>query len=59
MYAEKVLDFLSQLVKDGRENKSVAFMFLFSVNWLTKNKFSASSSGSFSNISSLTSAVLL
>ncbi len=31
MYIEKVFDFLFQLVKNGSENKRVAFTFLFSV----------------------------
>ncbi len=31
MYVEKVFDILFQLVKNGSENKSVVFIFLFSV----------------------------
>ncbi len=31
VYVDKVLDFLFQLKKNGSENKSVAFIFLFSV----------------------------
>ncbi len=34
MYIEKVLDFPFQLLKNGSENKSAAFIFLFSVLWL-------------------------
>ncbi len=34
VYAEKVLDFLFQLVKNGSKNKSAASKFLFSVNCL-------------------------
>ncbi len=31
MYVEKVLDFLFQLMKNGSENKTAVFIFLFSV----------------------------
>ncbi len=33
VYIEKVSDFLFQLVKNGSENKSVAFILLFSIVW--------------------------
>ncbi len=38
MNLEKVLDFLIQLMKNGGKNRSVAFINVFSVYNLQKNK---------------------
>ncbi len=39
VYIEKVSDFLFKLMKNGSENKSVAFIFLFSVLYYYMNLY--------------------